>query len=169
VSRCRREPSRASTAYSRGALDCEPLQLTPSFLQPMHKNISQSCRCKRDRGSSRRCSLRFRSGARAPGAGCTLGRLETTVNLVPLNVGEERVEIARDCSSKVDLITVLVHVHHEERYRSRQDLRVIARADRAQLTRIELHRQHDPTAATTEPRSCRAKVLLPKRTRSIRL
>src|SRR5690348_10134725 len=59
--------------------------------------------------------LRARSGGGPSIDGAhALGSLEATIHLIPVHVGEEGVDVARGGRTKVDVVAVLVHVHHEQ-------------------------------------------------------
>src|SRR5262245_38662025 len=89
-----------------------------------------------------------------------LGPLEATVDLLPLDILEEGVDVLRRGCSVVDRVGVLVHVHDQERRAVRCGLGVVAAPVDAQLATLEVVVQHRPAASTSERRPHRPEEFL---------
>src|SRR5690606_21782690 len=68
------------------------------------------------RSASSLASPRSSSGGSSEDRAHALRALEASIDLVPVHVREERIDVASDAGAEVHLITVLVHVHHEQRH-----------------------------------------------------
>src|SRR5882724_10661367 len=87
--------------------------------------------------------------------------LEAAVHFFPVDVGEESVDVLGARGSKIDLVSVLVHIEHEQRCRGREGLRVMARPRGAKIAGEQLQLEDGPAATATQPVAECSKMLLP--------